>query len=1010
MTKIACITKTQDNSIIFGFVLKRIKSDNSGRIARDVFLAHRMRMTGFTKILYREDQEITYCLRTIVAPMGASAKANSITIALIVKVPKKSADEIESLSKTFKILLESNFDDHVWQEVTEPADLKNLLNPIDWNKSRNFEIRRKIEKITLNASLPTQNIGYLSTGSSQANQTESIDYVHPYAPTLGGFEQLLRTMVSYQQPIILTALLSPTRLTDNEVDQLHEQIELCGEAAQYAEKTFTRSRAKCLTESLSSTAIELQQQPFYLGFYISAENTLDALLLKNAGLALSDPSSGNDVNCPGCEVIVPQSDDLQRVINTLSTNSCFNNSSDGNGNGSNRFPNLVGNSEVSTAFYFPINANGNLPGINTFSVKTHPLPKELIDLQTNTEKNTKIGTNNFYGFEQDVLLDETTRRQHTYIVGQTGTGKTTLMKTMIQADLKAGNGIMVIDPHGELYHDLLSLVPLERVKDVVLFDPSDIEYPMALNMLEVQKNGERDYLIKEMRAILKRFIREHFDITDGGYYGPIFFQHVMNNMLLAMSDSENPGTIIEFYAIFQSDYFWRRWLPLKWENAILRNWVDEVLPNVNYNQNDRTNGSRHGDYFSGKFTDFVSDSRIQNIFGQPRSTIDFTRAIEENKIVFVNLSKGLLGEANASFLGMILMAKITSAFMGRAKDIAKGKQLKPYYLYVDEFQSIATENFSILLSEARKFGLGLVLANQYLAQVDDRKIKNALLGNVGTIVAFRLGLEDAEILKSQFHPEFSLFELTNLPNYMAIMRTNVKEERIMPATLRTILPSSTRNAAIVKAIIQNSRMTYGTPKKYAEKLVGISLQPTRVSTIETYFDHQDVPSEQRIESLDFSEIINQGERVGKKADKLATQGLNEMVVYLVNQSGLQRDHIWKILDKLTNVAPNELFFSNTSILQVLKRIKNATIQRKLEGISNAKRKALLFSWMEWLENNCCDESDLRKFLEAKKAYDDSQWRTTVSLLKDLTSGKPNFDEIKLGKIEECGDNWKFASP
>ena len=993
MTKIGSITNTQDNSIFFGFVLKRIKSDNPSSNARDVFLAHRMRMMGLTKILYREDQEITYCLRTIVAPIGSSAKASSITIGLIVKVPGNSADQIESLSKTLKILLQSNFDDHVWQEITDPADLENFINPIDWNKSRNFEIRRKIEKITLNASLPTQNIGYLSKGSSQANQTESIDYVHPYAPTLGGFEQLLRTMVSYQQPIVLTALLSPTKLTDKEVDQLHTQIELCGEAAQYAEKTFTRSRAKGLTESLSSSAIELQQRPFHLGFYISAENTLDALLLKNAGLALSDSSSGNDVNCAGCEVIVPQSDDLQRVINTLSKISCFKNSSEGNENGSNRFPNLVGASEASTTFYFPINADGNMPGIDTFSVKTHPLPKELIDLQTNAEENTRIGTNNYYGFEQDVLLDETTRRQHTYIVGQTGTGKTTLMKTMIQADLKAGNGIMVIDPHGELYHDMLSLVPEERVKDVVLFDPSDIEYPMALNMLEVQQNGERDYLIKEMRAILKRFIREHFDLNDGSYSGPVFYQHVMNNMLLAMSDSENPGTIIEFYAIFQSDHFWRRWLPLQWENAILRNWVDEVLPNVNYNQTDRSNGTRHGDYYSGKFMDFVSDSRIRNIFGQPRSTVDFTKAIEETKIVFVNLSKGLLGEANASFLGMILMAKITAAFMGRAKDIAEGKQLKPYYLYVDEFQSIATENFSILLSEARKFGLGLVLANQYLAQVDDRKIKNALLGNVGTIVAFRLGLEDADILKGQFHPDFSNFELTNLPNYMAMMRTNVKEERVKPATLRTIPPSSTRNDAVVKGIIQNSRMTYGTPKKYAEKLVEISLQPTRVSTIESHFDHQDVPSELRIENLDFSEIINQGEQVGKKADKLSTQGLNEMIVYLVNQSGLQRDRIWKILDKLTSVAPNELFFSHTSIEQLLKTTTNSTVRRKLEGISNAKRKALVFSWMEWLENKCRDESELRKFREAKKAYDDSRWQTAVALLKDLSSGKPNFEEI-----------------
>lgn len=1017
MNKIASITNTKDNTIFFGFNLKKIKADNPGRSARDVFMEHQTRVTGFTKILYRENSEITYCLRTVVMPTGMSAKASTTTIGLIVMVPGEAIDEIESLSKTLKILLQSNFKNHQWQEITTIADLDLLLNPLDWNKSNNFEIRRKIERITLNNYLPAQNLGFLSKPTLKDCQRESIDFIHPYSKNLGGYEKLLRTMIGYQQPVVISAILSPTKITQQEVDHLHEQINLCERAADFPDKTLqvTRSRARSLTESLTATTLELQDAPFLLSFYISSEKPLDSLLLENAGLALSDASGSSDAYSysGGYEILVAKSsDESQRIICHLSGFSCLTKDSSKD-DGLHRLVNLVGASEASTTFYFPVNADGNLPGIDVFSVNAHPLPKELIDLQTTSEVTTRIGTNNHYGFEQDVLLDDATRRQHTYIVGQTGTGKTTLMKTMIQSDLKAGNGLMVIDPHGELYHDLLPLVPEDRVKDIVLFDPSDVEFPVAINLLEVQEESERDYILKELRAILKRFIQEHFSLNDGSYSGPVFYQHVLNNMLLAMSDSDNPGTLIEFYNIFQSDTFWQRWLPLKWENGILRNWVDETLPNTSYNRINRDSGGRNGDYYSSKFMDFVNDSRIRNIFGQPRSTIDFRKAINENKIIFINLSKGLLGEANASFLGMILMAKITAAFMGRAKDISEGKELKPYYLYVDEFQNIATENFSILLSEARKFGLGLVLANQYLAQVNDLKIKNALLGNVGTIIAFRLGLEDAQLLSSQFQPYFSPFELTNMPNYMAVMRTNVKGERIMPVTLWTILPSKINQPASVKAIIKNSRMKYGTPRRYTEKLVDISLQSTRVSSIDCYFDDESTPHNQRIENLDFSEIIlSQFEPLKKGAERLCNQGLNEMIVYLVNQANLPRNRVWKVLDALTEVAPNELFFSSKSIDQRLNKSADGALRKKLDGIRNAKRRALVNYWMEWLEDKCRNEHDIKTHEEIENAYHESQWETVLCKLNELAASRLTSEETRKSSREllreELGGSFNFT--
>ncbi len=392
--------------------------------------------------------------------------------------------------------------------------------------------------------------------------------------------------------------------------------------------------------------------------------------------------------------------------------------------------------------------------------------------------------------------------------------------------MESGNGLAVIDPHGEFYKDLLSIVPLNRKDDVVLIDPSDFQYPVGLNLLEVRDGEERDLVVKELRAIFKRYIREFFEISSGEYYGPVFFQHVQSNLLLAMSDIENPGTIIEFFNIFMETDFWRRWLPLKWTNQQLTNWTDVVLPKTDYNAINRSDGSRYGDYFAAKFMDFVNDTRINNIFGQPRSTIDIEKAVRDNKIILINLSKGLLGEANSTLLGMILLAKITATLMARAKDISLDKKVTPFYLYVDEFQNIASENFSILLAEARKFGLGLILANQYLSQISDHKIRDSILGNVGTMISFRLGLEDAQILESQFLPSFSKENLCNLPNYNAVMRTNVDGERVVPTTFKTIRPNIPTNVTSADSLREGSRKKYGTPRPLAEEIVKYSLAST----------------------------------------------------------------------------------------------------------------------------------------------------------------------------------------
>jgi hypothetical protein len=426
---------------------------------------------------------------------------------------------------------------------------------------------------------------------------------------------------------------------------------------------------------------------------------------------------------------------------------------------------------------------------------------------------------------EQVFLTERDRRQHVYIVGQTGTGKTTLLKTMIVADMVAGKGLAVIDPHGDLFDELLTHIPKERINDVVILDPTDMEYPVGLNMLECPNEEMRHFVVREMRAIMERLIRDQYEHAAAEVAGPAFYQHMQMNMLLAMSNPDDPGTLLEFYEIFQHEDYWRRWVPLRWTEPQLERWTKQNLPNIDYTK--RYNDTMTwGEYLSSKFDDFVFDPKLRLIFGQKRSTIDLRRIMDEGKILLVNLAKGELTEANARFLGMVLMAKVMAAAMSRAELPVERRRM--FYLYVDEFQSLATQSFVLLLSEARKFGLGLILANQFLSQIKDERIVQAIFGNVGTLISFRVGQADAQLLEPLFAPFFDRFDLSNLPNWHACVKTTVGGQVVTPFTLRTTLKfATTPDPQIAEQARNHSRKQYGRPRQQVEEEIKRSLKIKR---------------------------------------------------------------------------------------------------------------------------------------------------------------------------------------
>jgi hypothetical protein len=298
------------------------------------------------------------------------------------------------------------------------------------------------------------------------------------------------------------------------------------------------------------------------------------------------------------------------------------------------------------------------------------------------------------------------------------------------------------------------------------------------------------------------------------FAGSVFFQHVKMALLLVIANPDDPGTLFEFHAIFQAKDFWKKWLPVKVQDPLLDYWVEEVLPRTNYLSPGSDNYSLGG-YVGSKFEGFVFDPMLRCIFAQKRSTINLRRVMNKGKILLVNLARGELTEANSRFFGMLLLAKLQAAAMARIKVAPETR--REFYVFVDEFQSIATQNFISLLSEGRKFGLGMILANQFISQVRDQRIIESALGNVGTLVSFRLGPYDAALVEREMLPEAGEAGLMNLPNFHAYLKTLINGEPTRPFGIRVSPPAVAPNAERAREITASLREKYGRPRREVER-------------------------------------------------------------------------------------------------------------------------------------------------------------------------------------------------
>ena len=455
--------------------------------------------------------------------------------------------------------------------------------------------------------------------------------------------------------------------------------------------------------------------------------------------------------------------------------------------------------ELATIYHFP-NKTVETPHIQWLKAKTGPVPAEVPQ-----SGGTYLGQGYYRGIKRSVNISLEDRRRHVYIIGKTGVGKSVLLQDMAIQDINSGQGVCVIDPHGDLIDDIVKYIPPNRAEDVIYFDPSDGERPMGLNLLEANTEEQKHFMTTAIINLMYKL----YDPQRTGIIGPRFEHAVRNAMLTVMS--EQGSTFVEVVRILTDPKYVQEMLPKVQDPIVRRYWTDQIAQTSDFHKSEVL------DYIVSKFGRFVTNKTMRNIIGQSKSAFDFRKCMDEGKILLINLSKGKLGEENSSFLGLVLIPKILVAAMSR-QEIPEPDR-RDFFLYVDEFQNFATPDFATILSEARKYHLNLTVANQFIGQMDE-EVKNAVFGNVGTLISFRVGVTDASYLQREYQPVFSESDLINVERFHAYMKTIVDNEPVPPFSVDMTKDikklKSQANVKISQAVIQLSRLKYGRPRELVE--------------------------------------------------------------------------------------------------------------------------------------------------------------------------------------------------
>jgi hypothetical protein len=459
--------------------------------------------------------------------------------------------------------------------------------------------------------------------------------------------------------------------------------------------------------------------------------------------------------------------------------------------------------ELASLFHLPNIRYNRAPTINWQNYKISPPPANI------PKEGILLGHNIYRGVKTEIHMKNDDRFRHFYVIGQTGTGKSSVLQVMIRQDLKNGKGIAIVDPHGQLIDDILPFIPRERADDVIYFNPADLERPLGLNLLEAETPEERDMVaLDAMNIMIKLFDEEIF--------GPRI-QDYFRNGCLTLMEYKDGGCLTDMVRLFTDDDFqYERTKDLK--NPIVRSFWEQQMAKT---------GAREKQemipYFAAKFGQFVTNGMMRNIIGQTKSGFDFADVMNNGKILLMNLSKGETGDLNSKLLGLMIVSKIQVAALRRQR--LPKEQRRDFFLYIDEFQNYVTDSIEVILSEARKYRLGLAMAHQYLAQLEQDKgkkgsvnLKDAIFGNVGTMMAYKIGAQDAEYMAKEMAPVFSDQDLVNIDKFKAVIKLSIDTQPSKPFSIIPLNPYTEKgDYEAAEAFKQLSRLKYGRDKEFVER-------------------------------------------------------------------------------------------------------------------------------------------------------------------------------------------------
>lgn len=460
--------------------------------------------------------------------------------------------------------------------------------------------------------------------------------------------------------------------------------------------------------------------------------------------------------------------------------------------------------ELTSVMHFPTDSIVGAHQLKQSKAGTAPAP---LGLYGTKENGMYLGANKHRNAETQIYITPEDRLRHFYVIGQTGTGKSTMLRNMIIQDIKRGDGVCFIDPHGSDVMDILSHIPKERYEDVIYFDPSHTDRPMALNMLEYNRSNpeQKTFVVNELFSIFQKLY--------GGVpesMGPMFEQYFRNATMLVIEDPDSGCTLLDVSRVMAVKSF-RDMKISRCKNPIVVQFWKDIAEKAG------GEGSLQNmvPYITSKFDVFLANDIMRPIIAQEKSSFNFREIMDSKKILLVNLAKGRLGDINSQLIGLILVGKILMAALSRVDSF--GKDMPPFYLYIDEFQNVTTPSIATILSEARKYKLSLTVAHQFIAQLDD-KIKDAVFGNVGNMAVFRVGAEDAEFLEKQFEPVFTAKDIMNIDNMNCYVKMLSQGKPTRPFNIEFTWPPR-GNEKVAENLKELSYLKYGQNRDLVESLI-----------------------------------------------------------------------------------------------------------------------------------------------------------------------------------------------